>query len=103
MEPLSKGFGTLQSGMSSLTRFLFLPPVGGAGLGGGWNGREQVLSKNLRERAGESGRTERPRDLCPDQPGPGPPTAARGVVCEHLCSTPYRLGLHLGLFSVQTS
>lgn len=35
MEPLSKGFKTLQSGMSSLARFLFLPLVGGAGLGGG--------------------------------------------------------------------
>lgn len=39
MEPLSKGFRTLQSGMSSFTRFLFFPPVGGAGLGGGWSRR----------------------------------------------------------------
>lgn len=35
IEPLSRGFSTLQSGMSSLARFLFLPPVGWAGLGGG--------------------------------------------------------------------
>lgn len=41
MEPLSRGFKTLQSGMSSLARFLFLPPVGWAGLGGGWVGGKQ--------------------------------------------------------------
>lgn len=35
IEPLSRGFSTLQSGMSSLARFLFLPPLGWAGLGGG--------------------------------------------------------------------
>ena len=33
MEPLSRGFRTLQSVMSSLARFRFLPPVGWAGLG----------------------------------------------------------------------
>ena len=33
MEPLSRGFRTLQSGMSSLVRFRSLPPVAWAGLG----------------------------------------------------------------------
>ena len=46
MEPLSRGFRTLQSGMSSLARFRFLPPVGWAGLGGGWAGGKRVSSRN---------------------------------------------------------
>lgn len=44
MQPLSKGFGALQSGTSSLARFLFLPPVGWAGLGRGWAGGDRVAS-----------------------------------------------------------
>ena len=71
MEPLSRGFRTLQSGMSSLARFRFLPPVGWAGLGGGWaggkQGSRQEITREPQVRAGH------PRDPLPwEGAGPGP-------------------------------
>lgn len=60
MEPLSRGFNTLQSGMSSLPRFLFLPPVGWAGRGGSWCRTKEGAHPGRPPGAVEVG-TDRPR------------------------------------------
>ena len=90
MEPLSRGFRTLQSGMSSLARFRFLPPVGWAGLG--------------RRKTGVSSRNQ------PGAPGPCRPPAGPSSLGGHrawpgaaVCAPCQGLCLQLDLHTVHTS